>query len=504
MKQSRHLRDVLFHENALLLYLALFKIVLHLIVNDQYGFMRDELGYMDDAKHLAWGYVDHPPLAPWIGSAALELSGDRSLVGLRLFASLATAGTLVLAGLMVRQLGGGKWAQVLAALATMFTGISLSAGVLFQAVPFDQFWWVLCSYFVLLLVKTEDPRYWLGIGLVIGAGLLTKYTIVYYILGLTAAMLLTRQFKYVRSPYFWLGGLLALLIFLPNVIWLEQNDWVSFDHARSINARDIALGRTDGYLPEQFLINMIPLAFPLWIAGLYFYFFSKDGQRYRALGWIHVVVVVALFVTRGRAYYANPVYPLLMAAGAVVIERLAQKHGRWIAVTATSAVIAGSIPIMPVVLPILQPGSELWETVTELNPDQREMIGWEELAATVGMIYQGLPEDERAYTAILAGNTGEAGAINLYGRDHGLPPVISPVNSYYYWSQGRLAAETYIVIGYHRNDLRAYCGEITQAGRISNRYGIENEETRNHAIIYLCRAPRTPLEDIWPDMQRFG
>lgn len=487
-------RSTLLSQNAILLYLVLLKLGAHLLTNSQYGFHRDELAYVDDGKRLAWGFVDHPPVAPALATTARTLFGDDSLAGLRLFSALAGAGVVWLTVLMARELGGGRLAQALAGAAVIIAPLYLITGTLFQAVAFDQLWWVLSFYLVIRLIKTENARLWLALGAVSGVGLMTKYTMAFCLAALGVGMLLTPQRRYLRSPWLWLGALLALAIVLPNLIWLSQNEWISLTYTRAINARDASLGRTSGFLPEQFLI-MNPIAVPIWLAGLYFYF-SPRGRAFRWLGWAYVAALLLFLILGGRAYYLGPAYPMLLAAGAVVIEQVtAARAWRWLRAAAAGALIG--LPLAPV-------GSPAWEIATEINEDFPEMIGWEELVATVGAIYQALPPEEQARTVILAGNYGEAGAINLYGETYGLPEAVSPVNSYYYWSQGRLAGEVYIVLGFDEDELRTACAGVQAAGTVSNRYGIENEETRFHRVIYLCRSPRVPLEEIWPELQAFA
>ncbi len=301
-----------------LLALALF--TLHMLTNGQYGFHRDELDILDNARYLAWGYVSYPPITPFIARVALTLFGP-SLVGVRFFCSLAQAAVMVLAGLMARELGGKRLAQVVAALAVAIAPISLLAGALFVYSSFDYLWWVLIAYFMIRLLKSEDPRWWLGIGAAIGLGLLTKYTMIILVAGIIAGVIFTKARRYLISPWLWGGVALALLIFLPNLIWQAQHNFISLDFLRFIHARDVGIGRTDGFLGEQFVFSANVVTIPLWIAGLYFYFFATAGQRYRPLGWMFVVPFVLFLVTKGRSYYLAAAYPMLLAAGAVSLEK---------------------------------------------------------------------------------------------------------------------------------------------------------------------------------------
>lgn len=502
MTRARFSRESLLSSQALLIYLVLFKLLLHLLVNGQYGFFRDELSYIDDGKYLAWGYVDHPPLSGLLAATARALFGEQSLSGLRLFSALASAAVVLLTGLIVHELGGGRFAVLIAALSAMIAPMFLISGVLFQAVPFDQLWWVLAAYLFVRLMNSDNPRYWVGIGLVIGLGMMTKYTMLFFTVSFGIGVLLTQARRWLLNPWVIVGAAAAFLIFLPNLIWLAQHDWISLEYTRAINARDTAIGRTDDFLPEQLLL-MHPFTLPIWIAGLFFFLRSNAGARWRALGWLYIAALVLFMLLQGRPYYLSPAYPMLFAGGAVLLERLTRQRSRLRAGLA-AALLIGGVVFAPLSLPITPVATSLWQTASDLNDTFPEMIGWEELVATTAEIYQALPPAVQAQTAILTGNYGEAGAINLYGAAHGLPEAISPVNSYFYRSQGRLDADTYIVLGVERGELENWCGSLREAGRITNRYNIANEETTYHPTIYLCSALRIPLSSIWAEVQRFG
>lgn len=303
--QSRFWRDMVFSDLGILILLALTKILLHTLTNSQYGFHRDELATLNNARYLAWGYVAYPPVTPFIARVALELFGP-SLVGVRFFAALAQGIAMVLTGLMVSEMGGSRSAQIMAALMVAVAPAALSMGALFQYVSFDYLWWVLIAYLIIRLLKSEKPRWWLGIGAVIGLGMMTKYTMVFYVAGIVAGVLLTKARRYLVSPWLWGGVAISLLIFVPNLIWQIQHDFISLEFLNSIHERDVAWGRTDGYLVDQLTDSAHPLTIPFWIAGLHFYFLAPAGRRFRMLGWMYVVPFVLFLVVQGRAYYLVP------------------------------------------------------------------------------------------------------------------------------------------------------------------------------------------------------
>lgn len=494
---------------GVLLLLALARLAFHTATNGQYGFHRDELALLDDARYLAWGYVAYPPVTPFIARVALDLFG-LSLVGARFFSALAQSLVMVVAGLMTRELGGGRKAQVAAALAVAIGPVSLIQGAMLQYVSFDLLWWVLAAYLVLRRLGSDDLRWWLGIGAVIGVGLMTKYTMAFLVAGIVGGVLLTPLRRDLRSPWLWGGVGLALLICLPNLLWQAQHQFVSLTFLSSIHARDVAIGRAQGFLVEQFFVAANATTIPFWLTGLWFYFRSKDTRdaRYRAVGWMYAIPLVLLAVAQGRSYYLAPAYPMLIAAGMVVWERrLARLRGRRarLAEGGTWAALAvGAVLMVPVMTPIAPINSPLWRVSNALHDNFAEQVGWPELVATVAQIYAALPASEQTRTGILAGNYGEAGALNLYGPAYGLPTAISGVNSYWRRGYGDLAPESLIVVGFAQARAEQLFARCEMAGRVTNPYGVENEETRDHPVIFVCREPRLAWPSLWETLRSFG
>jgi Dolichyl-phosphate-mannose-protein mannosyltransferase len=497
---------------GLLVTLALARLALHCLTNWQYGFHRDELGVLDDARHLDWGYVSYPPFTPFIARVALILFGP-SLVGLRFFSALAQSIAMVFTGLMARELGGRRWAQMVAALAAAIAPMSVCMGTMFQYIAFDYLWWVLAAWFVIRLLHTENPRWWLAVGAVLGLGMMTKYTIIFFIAGIVAGVLLTPARRYLKNPWLWAGAALSIVIFLPNVIWQVRHDFVSLAFLNHIHARDVEIGRTDGYFVQQLFASANLFTLPLWVAGLYFYFFSSAGptrmdRRYRSLGWMFVVPLVLFFVARGRFYYMAPAYPMLFAAGALVWDEwlarrragaaLAGRAATWVALGAGAAFSA--VTMMPIA-PINSAG---WRLTSGIHDNFTEQIGWPELAQTVAKIYATLPEKEKSHTAILAGNYGEAGGINLYGRKYGLPEVISGINTYWWRGYGPQPPEVVILVGFSRESAERFADQVELAGHVTNTYGVRNEETRDHPDIFVCRGFKKSWPEFWKNFQRFG
>jgi 4-amino-4-deoxy-L-arabinose transferase-like glycosyltransferase len=488
---------------ALLSCIAAATVIVHLITGHRYGFHRDELATLDDARHPAWGYVAYPPLTPFFGRISLSLFGT-SLTGFRFFASLADAVAVLFIGLMTRELGGGRSAQLLAALAAV--PFCLAAGTLMQYVSFDYLWWVLVGYFFARLCRSNDDRWWLAIGASIGLGMLTKYTVLFCAVGVAFGVLLTPLRRQLKSKWLWLGVALSLLIFSPNVIWQIQHHFVSLDFLRHIHQRDVRIGRTKDFLPDQLLLMLF--AVPLAASGLWFYLLSEAGRAFRALAWLYLTPFVLFLISQGRGYYLAPAYPVLYAGGSVWLEHLLRQRraglARPIWVLGWTALAANVLVTAAYMLPLAPINSPWWRRMVALNNDFAEEIGWPDLVETVARIRDALPDDERSGVAILAANYGEAGAINLYGSEHGLPRAISGVNSYWARGYGDISPETLIVLGFSREFVESYFEEHQVVAVVSNRYDVANEETTRHREIYLCRRLKMPWADFWRGFQRFG
>lgn len=486
-----------------LLLIAFATIVIHLITGRHYGFHRDELATLDDARHLDWGYVAYPPVTPLFGRISLLLFGT-SLAGFRFFAALVEAAAVVLTGLMAKELGGRRGAQLVAAFAAV--PFCLAGGSLMQYVSFDYFFWVLTAYFVIRLLQSDDPRWWLAIGASIGLGMQTKYTMGFFALGIVAGVLFTDARRYLKSKWLWLGVGLSLLVFLSNFLWQVQHHFISLDFLKHIHARDIRIGRTKNFLPGQ--LNLTLLAFPLALAGLYFYLLSPKARRFRALAWMYLVPLLLFVLAKGRAYYLAAAYPMLYAAGSVWGEQwLATLRRSWansVRILAWTALLADIALISAIFLPVAPVNSAQWRFASKINGDLREELGWPELVETVAQIRDKIPAEDRSHLGILAGNYGEAGAINLYGEKYGLPPAISGINSFWQRGYGDPPPQTLIVVGLSRKFLEENFSSCAVAGHTWNPYGVLNEETADHPDIYVCRGLKKTWPEFWKDFQYFG
>lgn len=488
-----------------LVVFAALKLLFHLFVNTRYGFHRDELATLSDARHLDWGYVAYPPLTPLLGRIELIAFGT-SLTGFRFLAALAQSIAIVVTGLMARELGGKRSAMFMAAAATAIAPISIGASALFQYVSFDYLWFVLLAYFVVRLIRSEDRRWWVAIGIVIGLAIETKYTAAFFVAGLVCGLLATPLRSHLTSKWLWIGAAVSVLIALPNFLWQWEHDFIALDFLRHIHERDVRIGRTAGFITDQFFETTNILTVPLWILGLALLIAPGD-RRERVLLWMALVPFAILLVAHGRGYYMGPVYPMLFAAGAVTLERmLAHLRISWrrLAYAAIALVLFAGSAVIFTILPLGKIGSPLFRFATRQNGDLVEEVGWPELVREVARIYTTLPAAERVRVGIYCANYGEAGAIDLYGPAYGLPSAISGVNSYWARGPGNPPPVSLIVLGGKRDRLEKLFDSVELVGHTPNPWKIENEETRDNPEIFFCRGLRRPWSELWPLVRSFG
>jgi hypothetical protein len=477
--------------------------IVHLLTNGRYGLHRDELQFLTDARHLDWGFVPYPPFTPFVERISLEIFG-MSLVGLRLFSVIAQAAAVAVTGFITWELGGGRLAQGTAAFAVALSPLPLFEGTEFQYSTFDYLWWVLIAYFVIRMLKTDDPRWCLAIGVTIGVGFMTKYTMGFYVAGIVGGLVLTRARRFLASGWFWAGIALALVICLPNLVWQARHDWISLHFLQHIHKRDVGQGRSNGFLWGQFRICTNLCSAPLWIAGLIFFF--RD-RRYRMLGWMYVIPLALFMVGKGRDYYLAPVYPMLMAMGAVAGERWVAGLSRlWRGVVEGllfTGIAAYGVLLGLIIIPFAS-GGTLKAFALKNNGDLREEIGWTELCEAVAGIRDALPPDQRESMRVLVGNYGEGGAIEMLGPAYQLPPPIMLTNSGWLRGYPTPPPSTLIVVGWSPSQMDEAFTGCRLAGHVANPSGVKNEESEDHPDIYVCGGPRKPWAEFWEDHQRFG
>jgi hypothetical protein len=489
-----------------IVFLAFVKAVFHFWTSDGYGFHRDELATIDDARHLAWGFVAYPPFTAFAGWLEMLVFPVTPRF-IRLLPSIAQSVALVLTALMARRMGGGNMAAWIAALAVTIAPVSLSSSALYQYVAFDYLWWVLTAYLIVRLCEAGDPRWWLPIGVAIGLAVLTKYTIAFLLAGIAVGFFASRMQRHLRSGWFWSGVGASIVLALPHFAWQASHHFITLEFLQSIHARDVRIGRTDHFLLEQLTDPANPLTIPLWITGLVSLFFTQRLKRFRMLGWMAIVPFALFVVARGRGYYAAPLYPMLFAAGATTLSVALERKTvvfRRVSYSLIVVLLLSGMSAALVCLPVAPISSPLWRFASRTNGDLVEEVGWPELTSEVARIWSAIPAAERAHAAIFCGNYGEAGAIDLYGPALGLPQAISATNSYWLRGYGVTPPETLIVLGGDRERLEGRFSSVTVAGHTPVVKGVQNEETKDHPDIFVCRGLRGSWPELWSKIRSFG
>lgn len=502
-------------DTAVLLAVVLVKLLAQWLTSGGYGYFRDEFYYMEVSQHLQLGYLEFPPMIALITAFTRWLLGD-SLFALRFFPALAGAAVVFLTGRMAGLLGGGRLAQVTAALAALIAPIFLALNGILTMDSFDQLWWVLMAYFLIRLLKEDNPRLWLGFGLAAGLGLLTKVTILYFGAALVVGLLLTPARKVLASKWLWLGGGIALLFLVPYLIWQVTNGWPTLAFWKVY-----AAGKTYPVTPLEFLIQQItvlhPATLPLWLAGLGYFLFHPQGKTYRPLGIAYLVLFVVLMLMKAKNYFLAPAYPMLFAGGGVVFERWTARirQGFWLKPAYLGLLAVSGILLAPFSMPILPPATYVAlsrmtgavEAKTErldsgaLPQQFADRFGWENLTAAVARVYQNLPAGDRAKACIFGGNYGETDSINFFGRAYGLPPAISGHNQHYLWGPGSCTGEVVIVVGVPPEIITNAFDSVTIADTARCQYCMPYE---NNLPIVVARRIKIPIHEFWPQVRNFS
>lgn len=477
--------------------LASIKLALHLATNHAYGFHRDELYYLVCGRHLAWGYVDHPPLTPLL-ARLVEMAVGSSVTGLRFAPAACGALMVVLAALIAREMGGRTWAQGLAALTVLLSPIYLLTNNLFQTVTFDQVAWVACSLLVVRILRTGQGPWWLAVGAAAGIGLLAKYTMLVFGVGLVVGLVLTRHRQHFKSRWLWLGGAAAALIVLPNVIWQIRHGWPTLTFMANNSARAAAEFPLPAFLALQPVFIGVA-SVPLFLAGLAF-LFGRQGAPFRPIGWLAVSVLVVFAAAGGKPYYPAPIYPVVLAAGAVAIEALAaRRHWQTLRYVIPLLLVLGNAPAIGIMLPLVS--RETYAAHQDAWPHQEfaETIGWESLAADVARAFDALPAPERARAGLYADAYGEAAALDVLGARLGLPRATSGHNSYYLW--GPPDTDVVVAVAGSRASLGRIFEDVEEVSPVASVSGVRNEASTKS--IFICRRPRLPWPELWPLLKGF-
>lgn len=491
--------------------LAALTFALHLASAGGHGYFRDELYYLACAEHLDLGYVDHPPLVAWLAALVRATLGT-STYALRLAPAAAAAATVACAGALAAEFGGRRFAQVLAALAVMLAPVGLALASVFTMNPFDHLAWAACFLLAIRALRGDSPRLWLAFGLVAGLGLLNKISVLFLGLGLALGLVAARRWDVFKNLYFWLGGALAAALFAPHVAWQIAHGWPTREFIANASAgKNLALAPLE-FLREQAL-QIGPGSLPIWVAGLGYLLLARAARPFRALGFAYLVALAVMLTTAAKPYYLAPAYSVLLAAGAAYLsDRARSRLGRPLLVL---LVVGPGLLAAPLARPLLSddayvryaaalgvaPGTDERHELGRLPQFFADMHGWPEFAAAVARVHAALPADERAAACVAGRNYGEAGALDLFGRELGLPPAISAHNSYHLWGPRGCTGEVVILPARDRRELDALFERVELAATFDCDDCMPYEDD---LPIWVARDIRTPLAELWPALRSYN
>ncbi len=495
--------------------IALAKLALHCFFNNRYGYFRDEFDYLACGDHLAWGYVDQPPLLPFLVKMSRLVLGE-SLRSIRFLPALAISATVILTALIARELGGRRFALLLSALTVAIAPIYLSGGSLLTTNCLEPLLWMGCVYFVILAIRRQEPRYWLWFGVVAGLGMQEKYSIAVLGFGIVVGLLLTEQRRFLANRWIWLGLLAAFLIFLPNLVWNAQHDFPFAQLMHNIKAagRDVELSAGQ-YFGQQVLL-LLPFAAPIWITGVIALLFSSRLKPYRLLGWCYLAAFTVFVVLKGKNYYLAPIYPMLLAAGAVTIESGIERWRQaWLKPAIVVLLLAGGAWLAPLTMPVLTvgqllryldklpfevPRSEHSHIGAALPQHYADQFGWEEIVAVTAQAWSRVLPEERSDCGIFAQDYGQAGAIDFFGGRYGLPPALSGHQTYFLWGPRGYSGQCLIVLDDRKATLDRLFEHVEYVGSSAdNPYALERE-----VPVFLCRGPKFgSLAQLWPQLKKW-
>ena len=491
---------------------AVVQFLLHVATNGNYGIFRDEYYYLACADRLAWGYVDQPPLSIWILAAWKAVFGE-SIHSIRLLPALSGSALIVLTGAVAARLGGGRWAQLFAAVASGIGAAGLVICGFYSMNCFDFLVWTGAFYMLIGIVRTGDGADWPWIGLLLGLGLFNKIGVLVFGVALAAGLVATKHRRHLADWRLWAAGVLALLFLLPYVLWNMGHDWPTLEFIENAKRYKIASISPVGFLAEN-ILEANPLALPLWAGGLIWLFVARSARAFRIVGVMVVLTWVLLVMQKSKPYYFASSIPVLMAAGGVAWEQWTEgrrwRWGRWAVLT---TLVVGMVIFAPIAVPLLSPaGLDAYQKKLGIVPNTGEIgvagelpqyfsdrFGWEELARMVSESYLNLPQDERSRAIVLGENYGHAGALEYWSSRHELPPVYGTHNNFWIWGPPEVATDAVVIaVNIDREYLDQECDEVVEVGVAETPWARESR-----MAIRVCRGLRRPIGEIWDEIRLF-
>ncbi|MFC2137846.1 glycosyltransferase family 39 protein [Bacteroidota bacterium] len=480
-------------EWIIIIGLALIKLLIHFLTNTNYELHRDAFLYYSLGEHLDWGFVSVPPLIGVFSKISTFLFGN-IIFALRFFPALIGSVSVILIALIVKVLKGGKFAIIIAALAFICSGAFLRSNTLFQPVSFNQFFWLLSGYLIVKIINTHNPKIWLTIFIVCGLGFLNKYSVAFFIIGSLSAIAISKHRILYKSKYFFIGGIIGLLLILPNLLWQYNHNWPLIHHMNELYKYQFVNVSKIDFILGQFVMNLPSVI--VWITGLIVFLFYKNEKNYRVIALIFMFTFLLLLFTGGKSYYTLGLYPILFALGGYAIDRYNRLAFKLITL---SFMIIISWLMLPFSLPIYSlekvaeiskktaPFTNRWEDgkIHNLPQDYADMTGWKELSDMVINAYQNLPEESKNNCVIYAEEYCTAGAILFYGEEYGLPEPICFNDNFLLWAPDNINPDVFIYVNDEVGDIDWLFDNYELVGQINNEYFREDGEK-----IFVCTQPK--------------
>ncbi|WP_299367617.1 glycosyltransferase family 39 protein [Winogradskyella sp.] len=476
--------------------LAVIKFIIQWLGNRNYGFHRDELLHLSVSEHLDWGFMEFPPFIAFIGKLSYWLF-DYHLLGVRLFPTLAGVAILMLCCFMAKELGGKSRAIFLAGICILAFIPFYRNHTLFQPVAFDQLFWVLGFYFLIKFINSNNKKFLILVGISLGFGLLNKYTMLVWAFGIFVGLFFYKKADLYKNKWLYISGIVAFLLFLPNIIWQFNNDFPLVRHMQRLNESQL-----EAISPWKFILDQLEMApiFIMFLCGFIGLFLSKKLKTFKFLGIACLVIFFTMWLAGAKTYYIFALYPVLFSAGAVFVEHLLAKRISLVYVVAAIVFlpmvyfIPEATPILPIEKFTAYKGLEEVDGRYELTGDYADMFGWEEQVQLVDSVYQSLSKSERENCVLWAENYGEAGALKILGKRYGLPNPISRHGSFWTWGFGNKDASVWISLGNEQPSVEHVFEDVELIKMITHKYAIDEE---HNIPLYICRKPKVDIELWW-------
>ncbi|MBZ0202215.1 MAG: glycosyltransferase family 39 protein [Ignavibacteria bacterium] len=506
-------RRILPNSSAYLIGISLLYVFIQLITASNYPVFRDEFYYIDCANNLSFGYVDHPPLSIYILAIWKSIFGD-SLISIRVLPALSGALLIFLCGMLTESLGGNRPAQILAAISVFCIPAYWVMNSFYSMNSFDILIWAAMFYLLIRIINTENEKLWVVFGIISGMGLMNKISVGYLGLGIFAAMMLTRERKWYLNKFFWLGGVIAVFMFIPYVIWNMQNEFATLEFIRNASEfKNAGIGPI-GFAKEQLLLAG-PLNFLIWFTGVAALLFSVKLKPYSVIALVYIIIFIFLALSNSKPYYLVPAYPVLLSSGVVFITEFLEKKKMGIMKPVIGVLLILSMSVLlPAVIPVLSPQeTSAYLKTIGLMPESGEKqvigklpqyfadrFGWKEMTSKAAGVYNSLGDEEKKHAAIYVQNYGEAGAINYYGKNFNLPQALCGHNNHFLWKPGIDSLTTLIIIGGKIEDHLKVFEEVSQVDIIESEFSMPYE---SGLAVFLTRKPKKPLKDIWNSVKKY-